>query len=208
MTPPLSNLKDTFYSPVPPQDLPNLSPEEAESLNKTLFSSTVLDDDDEEHLTPVHSNSIDIVIGEDKSIGQGVTNMTLCHRVSISPLYPEESNHGFYDDEAELQKSCEAIQLRRQEVPSMPPPPPVLLPDTTTSPSNTLDKTPTHIHSSSQTPMTLIKHLTTPATESTVQQSFWSDMSPYEKRASSGKTGSSPVPKKRREEEDETAAVG
>ena len=259
MSPPMSNLKDSFATPVASETLPNLSSEDAASLNKALFSvdGTLTPFPK----TPVASSSndthsletLEIHIGSDDFIGKGISKMRVCNRVSISPI-ASKNQASFFDPEEESfrpdSKSGQDELPKNHaddEKSAMPPP--------TTAPRHSikanmssdnsvlklagLEVTPgvphetpsTNVQSSAYpTPFNstaLLKDLETPGTAATAEQSsFWSDqleMSPVpypsspshhessrkshdfaddanDKRPSQGKTGSSPMMKKRRDD--------
>ena len=229
MSPPISSLKDTFNTPGARDDLPNLSPEDAATLNKTLFSADMA-------LSPLPSTPpkepVAFYIGSDSTIGKGVSDMRVGSRVSVSPIQKGAQRSGFFDIKNELKStllSLEASDSTDGDRSIMPPPTaprvrnaPKLsssavkiykLNDLASSgtPYITQD-TPTHKIDVHPTPFdggSLIKKLSTPSTEATVEASFWSDqgmspvpfsMSTDPKRSStdSFKTGMSPMQKKKR----------
>jgi hypothetical protein len=110
MTPPMSNLKDTFATPLPCDSLPNLSTEEAYALNKTLFS--------DEPMTPFPKTPVvtkmtvpamQFYLGSDSSIGTEVSSMRISNRVSISPICKDAGNPNFFEDEEELTNSFQSL---------------------------------------------------------------------------------------------------
>jgi len=86
MSPPPSNLQDTFDTPFPPGNYPRMSPEDAEFLSKSLFSSST------DALTPLPPSNHTIKphlrfnIGNDEGIGENIVDMRLSNRVTISPV--------------------------------------------------------------------------------------------------------------------------
>lgn len=107
MSPPPTTLKDTFATPMPTYMLPNLSPEEAESLNKSLFSESIAS-------TPfvrtpgaraqATQQPLCINLGDDATVGMDISNMRFANRVSISPISKGEQGQvctkaGFYGAE-------------------------------------------------------------------------------------------------------------
>ena len=197
MSPPMSNLRDTFASPALAGNLPNLSPEDAAALNKTLFSAdTALSPFPKtprtEVMSPVRSRVIKISIGSDETIGHGIDKMTVGNRVSISPIHKDAGCAKFFQDDDDFAKTLddmldsEASEPDDDDREKMPPPSvprsSMLLSrnrfnSTIGSPRHITQETPaakgapTPFDSSS-----MIKHLTqTPSTAATVEQSFWSD---------------------------------
>lgn len=201
MSPPLSNLKDTFATPIPSESLPNLSPEDAESLNKALFSA-------DGALTPFPNTPagtkpteaallepIKLSLGDDLMIGHGIKDRKVSNRVSISPISKNNNPAGFYDDNDRM--SFEAIDKAMdatlndddgsddEDKEKMPPP---TAPRVRNAP--TVSSSAAKLHSVTQeTPASrpqssnptsfdsssMIKELTTPSTAATHEQSFWSD---------------------------------
>jgi hypothetical protein len=106
----MSNLKNTFATPLPGDSLPNLSTEEAYALNKTLFS--------DEPMTPFPKTPVatkmtipkmNFYLGSDSSIGTEVSNMRISNRVSISPICKDAGSHSFFEDEEELTNSFQSL---------------------------------------------------------------------------------------------------
>lgn len=178
MTPPLSCLKDIFATPVPSGNAQKLSPDEAESLNKSLFADT------SSVLTPFDKNaSPSIVIRMSDTGNQDfICNMSLSNRVSISPIYRDISNTPFYltsppkDDDVEKMPPPTAPRVRNA--------PTVLSSvkedDDIFHISMDHSMTPRAISQSPgcekfTTTSKLMKQLATPGTAATVENSFWSD---------------------------------
>lgn len=117
MTPPMSDLRSTFATPLPSDSITDLSPEEAATLNKTLFTEAVLTPFQK---TPSnyanlptwetsHEEPIRFSFGGDKAVE--IKNMRIGNRVSISPMYKDgaHSKASFYDDDDELEKSFQQL---------------------------------------------------------------------------------------------------
>jgi hypothetical protein len=110
MTPPMSNLKDTFATPLPCDSLPDLSTEEAYALNKTLFSDEPMTPFPK---TPVATkmtvSTMHFYLGSDSSVGTDVSSMRISNRVSISPICKDAGTHSFFEDDEELTKSFKSL---------------------------------------------------------------------------------------------------
>lgn len=112
MTPPMSDLKNTFATPLPSDSATNLSPNEAASLNKTLFSEAVMTPFPK---TPCAMSSsglpqaepLHFIFGGDKT--RQYKDMRLSNRVSISPIFRETERATFFDDDDELEKSFQQL---------------------------------------------------------------------------------------------------
>jgi len=182
-----------------------LSKEDAENLNKSLFSEAVM-------ATPFVTGSrqpvepIRFVIGGDIINDYAADDMQLGNRVSISPVYEDAGKASFFEDDEELDKATNipaaAATAGIQDVEDkdiMPPPTaprvrdaPTTISATTISKLQALDftKTPGTANAISfadgadPTPFDsckMIKELTqSPGTEATAENSFWSEhgMSP------------------------------
>lgn len=163
MSPPMTNLKDTFDSPG--KILSTFSPDTTEKLNKTLFSEAMSTPFPQTPKTP-DLPPIQIFIGDTKE-STDVNDMRLCNRVSISPM---------------LQSQDDAMV--------MPPPTAQRVRDAPRISSSALKVhtmmdfdagTPIPISQDSHTPMVLsnskiVKTLNTPSTAATADQSsFWSE---------------------------------
>lgn len=83
-----SNHRLAFTTPLPSESIPNFSPDEADSLNKTLFMEGLT--------TPFavsntfSADPLRFSIGSDAGIGHRVNGMSIGNRVSISPICKEE----------------------------------------------------------------------------------------------------------------------
>jgi hypothetical protein len=251
MSPPTSNVRDTFETPFPSDSLPNLSPEDAASLNKALFSS-------DGALTPFPrtpkaSNdppkAIKFVVGDDSAIGRSIDG-----RVAVSPITIKDPCFivTVTDDLAKcfaaLAKNCEEDSKDEKDLASdkdkMPPPISLRLrrPELEYSFENrhnnsaattnatkygvlsvTTPASEKLYNSSVATPFDsqsmIRKHLHTPSTATTYEQSFWTDrlsmspapLSPFEvpssevsnnnekRRSALRSKGDSPAVKRRRE---------
>ena len=250
MSPPMSNLRDTFQTPIPNDNLPNLTPEDAASLNKALFST-------EGSLTPFRRTPpttgeqprpIKFTLGKESANEPDVALSGFGNRVSVSPIAIKDPYFvtNLADDLAksfaELAKNCDPndkkmIEVNREDDQEKMPPPTALrvrnapkirssdylhLPNVTQDDSSEVNTTPAPSKVGSAvlpTPFDsqsmIMKHLRTPSTAATHEQSFWSDqlsmspvpMSPFadpsptnDKRPSSHrKSGRSPLIKKRRD---------
>jgi hypothetical protein len=254
MSPPTSNVRDTFETPIPSDSLPNLSPEDAASLNKALFSS-------DGALTPFPrtpklSNDppkpIKFVVGDNSAIGKNTVGMSIEGRVAVSPITIKDPCFiaTVADDLAKcfaaLAKNCEDDSRDDMDMADdkdkMPPPTALrvrrpkmefsfesrhnfnvastnvtqgdLLAITT--PSEKLGNASVATPFDSQS--MIRKHLHTPSTATTYEQSFWSDrlsmspapLSPFPVPSSAAPSndkrkvllqakGDSPAGKKRRE---------
>jgi hypothetical protein len=220
---------------MPTDGLPPFSPEEAYSLNKTLFLSENL-------MTPLPASPpkmiIRISIGDDSNLGKNINNMKIGSRVYISPIYPnQDDSDSFYERDEQLSQSFAAM-TGEDDVEKMPPPT-APRPRQLSNHALSSASCSTAVRMSESSPLQavtqdtpfkrcsgvlmgdedpaqptpfescgMIKHLNTPGTASTVENSFWSEqleMSPVpyamsaDKRAQTDKTGSSPMAKKRRE---------
>jgi len=109
LTPPMSNLKDTFATPLPSDSLPDLSTEEADALNKTLFSDDPLTPFPKTPAVKAHLPSLHFFLGSDSSSGNGILEMRISNRVSISPICKDAGNYSFFDDDEELTKSFQSL---------------------------------------------------------------------------------------------------
>ena len=107
MTPPMSDLKDTFATPLGTTvENASLTKEEAESLNKSLFSDAVV-------ATPFAAaaiakrpaQKIHFAIGVESGKDYADNDMKLGNRVSISPIYQDAGKASFFEDDDELDKS-------------------------------------------------------------------------------------------------------
>ena len=198
MSPPMSSLKDTFNTPGTKDDLVNFSPEDVAALNKTLFSTD--DPTTPVPTTPAHS-AISFYLGSNSSIGKNIRDMRVCNRVSVSPLYREPSKAGFFDDDEELNKSFASLDekeetMMKENLDRKIMPPPTTAPRTRRVPKLSSSAIKIYSLNNISTDMTLdtpcrsfdkptlptpydscdmIKQLKTPATEATVDVSFWSD---------------------------------
>jgi len=128
---PLSDLKDTFLTPKGTVENSCLSQEDAEKLNKTLFSEAVM-------ATPFVTGSslpaepITFQIGGEWDEEKYNDDMRLGNRVSISPVYADAGKASFFEDDDELDKSIPAtmgaaaaddtLQAKVDDKESMPPP--------------------------------------------------------------------------------------
>jgi hypothetical protein len=120
MSPPMSNLKDTFATPLQPDCLPSFSPEERESLKQTLFQEGVMAQHPRTPLGYSTLESLHFGIGSDSTIGDHISDMRICNRVSISPISKDAVQEKFsiYDTVAQ-----EGVYLERTEDTEMMPPP-------------------------------------------------------------------------------------
>jgi hypothetical protein len=192
MTPPLSDLKNTFATPLPNHlESSDLSREETASLNKSLFAEAVLKTPAFPS-TPLASTVLPIHIDIGGEVVKENLEMQLNNRVSISPINMDASRIRYFDDDNE---SDESIQRTSNDQAVMPPPTaPRMITSTSATSSSIrklerfvdLAKTPrvTHVKSDASsiyipTPFDstkMVKHLTTPSTAATAEQSsFWSD---------------------------------
>lgn len=125
MTPPLSDLKNTFATPNVTNNESDLSQEEATSLNKSLFSEAVMSTPFG-HKTPklllAKAEAIQISIGCDDIKDYRDNNMELSDRVSISPIYRDAGKASFFEDDEELSKSVLAVMRKDLDKDIMPPP--------------------------------------------------------------------------------------
>jgi hypothetical protein len=126
-SPPMTDFKDTFATPLAPHNESSLSQEEVLSLNKTLFTEDVMS-------TPfcgppsVLSAPIRISIGcDDNPIDFSRQNMSLNNRVTISPMQGGVRSRcnkaNFFDDDEELSKSVLAVMQKDDLDKEMMPPP-------------------------------------------------------------------------------------
>jgi hypothetical protein len=192
MTPPLSDLKNTFATPMPNHlESSDLSREETASLNKSLFSEAVLKTPAFSS-TPFASTVHPILINIGVDLVKENTEMKLNSRVSISPINMDASSIRYFDNDNE---SDEAMKTSSNDQSIMPPPfAPRMISNTPAMSSSVrklerfvdLAKTPRvkHVKSDASsiynpTPFDstkMVKHLTTPSTAATAEQSsFWSD---------------------------------
>lgn len=104
---PMSDLKDTFSTPTGTVENACLSQEDAEKLNKTLFSEAVM-------ATPFVAGSslpaepITFQIGGEWDEEKYKDDMRLGNRVSISPVYEDAGKASFFENDDELDKSIPA----------------------------------------------------------------------------------------------------
>lgn len=117
---PMSDLRDTFLTPSATVESECLSQEDAERLNKTLFSEAVV-------ATPHVSGSCDepaeaihFQIGGDVEENKYTEDMRLGNRVSISPIDDDAGKAPFFEDDAELENSIPVPPKGDEE--DMPPP--------------------------------------------------------------------------------------
>jgi hypothetical protein len=250
MSPPLSNIRESFRTPIPGDSLPNLSPEDAASLNKALFST-------EGALTPFPRTPkasgelpkpIKFTLGDDALIGQSVVGSTVGGKVTLSPIvvkdpyFTANATDDLAKSFAELAKnSNEDVHVEAHQdddKAKMPPPTALRVRHSLQGPSSYSAYVPSVSQddcifattpasgkanaASMPTPFDsqsmIRKHLNTPSTAATHEQSFWSDqmsmspapMSPFalstptvglksDKRPFVQKAGESPQLKKRRD---------
>jgi hypothetical protein len=115
MSPPFSNIREAFQTPIPGDSLPNLSPEDAASLNKALFSA-------EGALTPFPRTPktscdppkpIKFTLGDDALVGQGIVGMSAGGKVTLSPIMVKDPcfmaniSDDLAKSFAELAKNCD-----------------------------------------------------------------------------------------------------
>jgi hypothetical protein len=112
LTPPMSDLKNTFATPLPSDSISNFSPDDADCLNKTLFSEAVMTPFPK---TPsaisvsgsAHSEPLHFCFGREKP--NEYKDMRLSNRVSISPIFRDTERANFYDDDDQLDKSMQQL---------------------------------------------------------------------------------------------------
>lgn len=216
---PMSNLRDTFNSPFAAEGLPNLSPEEADSLNKTLFKDMCMTPYQQ---TPSHK-PMRFSIGSDASLlANEITGMSLNSRVSISPIARHADKADIKETTNEyIQTSFEKENIENDNEIMPPPTAPRIRNAPKVSSTVKLEPTPSKSEKPFD-PSSLMKGLDTPSTAATTEQgSFWSDHlgltpsspSPFlspnaleerdgkrgKARPAVGETGSSPLAKRKRE---------
>jgi hypothetical protein len=191
---PMSDLKDTFATPLASNSDTHFSLEDAMDLNKTLFAEAVM-------TTPFlatnpkvgAAEAIHFVIGDDKKLQDyKKSDMKLNNRVSVSPMSRDSC---IFERNEEL-SNCVLTNMHEELDKDIMPPPTAtrvrIAPHSMTScrKSTSADsiQTPMPVHS--LTPFdscSLVKQLTTPSTTATAtleDTSFWNDdyngMSPVE----------------------------
>ena len=184
-TGPMSDLKDTFATPLASNSDTNFSLEDAMDLNKTLFAEAVMTtpffctNQKNEKVEEIH-----FVIGDDKKFKEyRKVGMKLNNRVSISPLSRDTCK---FEGDDELSKCVISNMHKEQEKEIMPPPTATrvrIAPHIMTSCRKLTGvdsiQTPMPVHS--LTPFdscNMVKQLTTPSTSATAtleDTSFWND---------------------------------
>jgi hypothetical protein len=202
-TAPLSDLKDTFATPLASNSESHFSLEDAMDLNKTLFAEAVMSTPffstttTHDNVEPIH-----ISIGDDEKMKDyQKDDMKLNNRVSISPMSREAGKTSYFEADDELSKSVLA-NMHKDDVDKEIMPPPTaarvrIAPLAISSgiKMEDLDLSHTPMPVNSLTPFdscSMVKHLTTtPSTAATVnleESSFWNDdyngMSPVQLRCS------------------------
>jgi hypothetical protein len=189
-TGPLSDLKDTFATPLAASNDAHFSLEDAMDLNKTLFSEAVMS-------TPFFgtkpesdkTKTIHITIGDDEKIKDyQKEDMKLNNRVSVSPMSRDTYKPIIYEGDDELSKCVLANMHEDFDKEIMPPPTATRVRIAPLSKRTCSDRksantdriqTPMPVHS--LTPFdscSMVKHLTTPSTAATAtleDTSFWND---------------------------------
>lgn len=207
-SPPMTDFRNTFATPLAAMNESTLSQEEVLSLNKTLFSEEVMSTPFLYPVKPTSTKAATVVrisIGSDSKLRDyRKARMKINNRVSISPMHPQKkggATSSFFDDDEELSKSVMAVLQKDDLDKEMMPPP--TAPRTVGRPSrdrahftNSLkkmgdvfsDQTP-HVDNV-LTPFDSCKmaqHLTTtPSTVAMEDTSFWREEHEY--------SGMSPVP--------------
>lgn len=181
--PPMSDLKNTFATPLATNNETDLSHDEAMCLNKTLFSEAVMSTPFLCPPKPSVAEPILISIGCDertKNYLSSENSLQLSSRVSISPIYRDAGKASFFDDDEELSKSVIAVMQRDDK--EIMPPPTTAARVRKASAGSALDFATPNLDSNSFTPFDsckMAKHLTaTPSTTQTTaldDTSFWND---------------------------------
>jgi hypothetical protein len=118
------SLMDTFSTPFPVESFPAFSYDEADSLNKSLFSDGIMtpfpktpgattfrfSSSLSSRPTTMIRTAIRISIGSDATVGTNIRNKKIGHKVSISPISKNAWKGSFLSDDDELSQTLRSLK--------------------------------------------------------------------------------------------------
>jgi len=193
MSPDMAALKDTFSTPFPGDVNMKLSPEEADSLNKTLFSEGVMTPYPPK--TPMEIDTpgeiLRFQIGAEEGTTTTIIDKKMVDRICISPVADKGREAlNFYDDDVgDSELACPSLEpvaaceMNDTDNEMMPPPSNSLPTELSSAAKPSFNKTPTRPDGGLVLPPAsvgvekLLKDLETPKTSATkdMGRSFWDD---------------------------------